>query len=48
MPALRQPPGGSEPVSFDQIMDALRRLDGEPRPAAFDCCDRPNMDRLDA
>ena len=32
MPALRQPPGGSEPVSFDQIMDALRRLDEESRP----------------
>jgi hypothetical protein len=48
MPALRQPPGGSEPVSFDQIMDALRRLDEEPRPAVYDVCDRPSVDRLDA
>jgi hypothetical protein len=28
MPALRQPPGARRPVSFDAIMDALRRLDG--------------------
>jgi hypothetical protein len=48
MPALRQPPGGSEPVSFNQIMDALRRLDEEPRPDVYGYCDRPNMDRLDA
>ncbi|MGN6772986.1 MAG: hypothetical protein ACTHJQ_24530 [Rhizobiaceae bacterium] len=48
MPALRQPPGGSEPVSFDDIMDALRRLDEEPRSAACDYCDRPSVDRLDA
>lgn len=48
MPALRQPPGGSEPVSFNQIMDALRRLDEEPRPYVYGYCDRPNMDRLDA
>jgi hypothetical protein len=48
MPALRQPPGSSEPVSFDQIMDALRRLDGEPGPADSDYCDRLNVDRLDA
>jgi hypothetical protein len=27
MPALRQPPGAAEPVSFDAIMDALRSLD---------------------
>jgi hypothetical protein len=27
MPALRQPPGISQPVSFDAIMDALRHLD---------------------
>jgi len=48
MPALRQPPGGREPVSFDEIMDALSRLDEEPRPAAYDYCGRPNVDRLDA
>jgi hypothetical protein len=28
MPALRQPPGAGQPVSFDSIMDALRQLDG--------------------
>lgn len=27
MPALRQPPGAPQPISFDQIMDALCRLD---------------------
>lgn len=27
MPALRRPPGADEPISFDVIMDALRRLD---------------------
>jgi hypothetical protein len=29
MPALRQPPGVEQPVSLDQIMDALCRLDGD-------------------
>jgi hypothetical protein len=48
MPALRRPPGSSVPVSFDQIMDALRRLDGEAGPAAYARCDRPRADRLDA
>ena len=28
MPALRQPPGAGQPISFDSIMDALRQLDG--------------------
>lgn len=28
MPALRHPPGAWQPISFDAIMDALRRLDG--------------------
>ena len=27
MPALRHPPGARRPVSFDAVMDALRRLD---------------------
>lgn len=39
MPALRQPPGASQPVSFDEIMDALLKLDGDvsaPRQAAGD------------
>jgi hypothetical protein len=30
MPALRKPPGAKRPVTFDEIMDALRTLDGEP------------------
>jgi hypothetical protein len=29
MPALRQPPDAEQPVSFDQIMDALRQLDSD-------------------
>jgi hypothetical protein len=47
LPALRQPPGAKQPVSFDQIMEALCRLDdtGRPEPAASD---RPLPDRLDA
>jgi hypothetical protein len=28
MPALRHPPGVTRPVSFDDIMDALAKLDG--------------------
>jgi len=34
VPGLRQPPGGAAPVSFDDIVDALRSLDDEtpPRP----------------
>jgi len=27
MPALRKPPGAASPVTFDAVMDALRRLD---------------------
>ena len=27
MPALRKPPGATEPVTIDAIMDALQRLD---------------------
>jgi hypothetical protein len=34
MPALRQIPGTPAPVSFDDVMDALRRLDDFVRPAA--------------
>ncbi|TIQ33580.1 MAG: hypothetical protein E5X48_22975 [Mesorhizobium sp.] len=36
VPALRLPPGSDRPVSFDQIMDALCRLDAAttpPKPA---------------
>ena len=32
MPGLRQPPGVKAPVSFDDIVDALRRLDDDPPP----------------
>lgn len=51
IPALRKPPGAAAPVSFDAIMDALRKLD-DPR------CDKAtrrdlqsdeeNVGRLDA
>ena len=30
MPTLRQPPGCKAPVSFDDIVDALRSLDDDP------------------
>jgi hypothetical protein len=30
MPWLRQPPGCKTPVSFDDIVDALRSLDDDP------------------
>ena len=33
MPGLRQPPGGKAPVSFDDIVDALRSLDDDPPPS---------------
>ena len=32
MPGLRRPPGGAAPVSFDDIVDALRILDNDPPP----------------
>jgi hypothetical protein len=32
MPGLRQPPGFKAPVSFDEIVDALRSLDDDPTP----------------
>jgi hypothetical protein len=35
MPALRRLPGVKQPISFDCIMDALRRLDG-PAPTIAD------------
>src|SRR5215217_5764943 len=31
-PALRHPPGAKAPVSFDDIVDALRSLDDDPTP----------------
>lgn len=42
MPALRRPPGAKRPVTFDEIMDALRLLDGGPGP------DEPAMGRQGA
>jgi hypothetical protein len=30
MPSLRQAPGSKRPVSFDEIVDALRSLDDDP------------------
>ena len=49
MPALRQPPGAERPITFDQIMDALCKLDGNdsaPRSASREF--RHSFDRLDA
>jgi len=47
MPALRQPPGTEQPISFDQIMDALCRLDRDP--LAYPPVEaRHSFDRLDA
>jgi hypothetical protein len=31
VPSLRHPPGAKRPVSFDEVMDALRALDKEVR-----------------
>jgi hypothetical protein len=31
-PALRQPAGARKPVSFDEVLDALRSLDDDPPP----------------
>ena len=31
-PGLRRPPGTHTPVTFDEIIDALRALDDEPNP----------------
>ncbi|TIS69816.1 MAG: hypothetical protein E5X11_06770 [Mesorhizobium sp.] len=49
-PALRQPPGTELPVSFDDIMDALRRLDtAAPLPdGSGDEDHRQLVDRLSA
>lgn len=50
MPALRMPPGAPRPVSFDAIMDALRRLDGQSAetPAASARGAASERDQLDA
>jgi hypothetical protein len=31
-PNLRRPPGAASPVTFDEIVDALKALDAEPTP----------------
>ncbi|MCO5066490.1 MAG: hypothetical protein M9924_19075 [Rhizobiaceae bacterium] len=48
MPALRQPPGAERPVSFDQIMDALCRLDRDVSARTVSAKSRHSFDRLDA
>jgi hypothetical protein len=50
MPALRQPPGAERPVSFDEIMDALRRLDATAPPPSrpADADHRQLVERLSA
>ena len=49
MPALRQPPGAERPISFDQIMDALCKLDHDMSGRAATSGElRHNFDRLDA
>jgi hypothetical protein len=50
MPALRRRPGAERPVSFDDIMDALRRLDAAASPARVRADDdhRQLVDRLSA
>ncbi|MBN9255085.1 hypothetical protein [Mesorhizobium sp.] len=47
MPVLRHPPGAKQPVSFDQIMDALRKLDTAAAPRSADDCQHL-FGRLDA
>jgi len=49
VPALRRPPGTEQPISFDQIMDALCRLDRDASarpPVSREA--RHSFDRLDA
>jgi len=48
VPALRRPPGTEQPVCFDQIMDALCRLDGAAAPPRSTSDRRHSFDRLDA
>ncbi|MBN9069022.1 MAG: hypothetical protein J0H60_21900 [Rhizobiales bacterium] len=49
MPALRQPPGAERPISFDQIMDALCKLDHDMSGRTTTSGElRRNFDRLDA
>ena len=48
VPALRRPPGAAQPVSFDQIMDALRRLDVAAAPSRSTGDRQHSFGRLDA
>lgn len=48
VPALRQPPGTEQLISFDQIMDALCRLDKAAAPTPSTGDRRHRFDRLDA
>jgi hypothetical protein len=49
VPALRQPPGAPQPISFDQIMDALCRLDRDASAhPPISGVARRSFDRLDA
>ncbi|MDX8528926.1 hypothetical protein RFM68_31095 [Mesorhizobium sp. MSK_1335] len=50
MPSLRRPPGAECPVPFDEIMDALRRLDAAAPPPRGPADDdyRQIVDRLSA
>lgn len=51
MPALRSPPGAASPVTFDAVMDALRRLDDSRAEVGNDLeerRDRERPQRLDA
>ncbi len=44
-PALRKPPGATEPVTFDAIMDALQQLDRVRANAAHDFAADANLER---
>jgi len=45
MPALRKPPGAPCPVTFDAVMDALRRLDDSRAELASDFKERRDRER---
>ena len=45
MPALRKPSGASNPVTFDAVMDALRRLDDSRAEVGCDLKERRVRDR---
>ena len=48
VPALRRPPGAEQSVSFDQIMDALCKLDDASRPIPTESGHMRAPVRLDA